>query len=125
MFVPGAMAPRPASLDGKTVYLTGSTSLYRLTTRVPGDVAVPQKIEATVKKMTPKISSLRPSLRAAGLIGARGAAVTSTLSYASIFVLVTIYFRMKTGHRSVDVFLLRRDELHDLLATFRRVVFLK
>jgi O-antigen/teichoic acid export membrane protein len=69
--------------------------------------------------------SLGLNLALVPVFGARGAAVTSTLSYASIFVLVTIYFRMKTGHRSVDVFLLRRDELHDLLATFRRVVFLK
>lgn len=69
--------------------------------------------------------SLGLNLALVPVFGARGAAVTSTLSYASIFVLVTIYFRMKTGHRSVDVFLLRRDELRDLLATFRRVVFLK
>jgi len=59
------------------------------------------------------------------VFGARGAAITSTLSYASIFVLVTIYFRMKTGHRPIDIFLLRRDELHDLLATFHRVIFSK
>jgi hypothetical protein len=59
------------------------------------------------------------------VFGARGAAVTSTLSYALIFVLVTIYFRMKTGQRMVDIFLLRRDELHELLTTLHRVIFSK
>jgi O-antigen/teichoic acid export membrane protein len=69
--------------------------------------------------------SLGLNLALVPVFGARGAAVTSTLSYALIFVLVTIYFRMKTGHRSVDIFFLRRDEFHELLATFHRVVFSK
>jgi len=69
--------------------------------------------------------SLGLNLALVPVFGARGAAVTSTLSYALIFVLVTIYFRMKTGHRFIDIFLLRRDELHELLAIFHRVIFSK
>ena len=69
--------------------------------------------------------SLGLNLALVPVFGARGAAVTSTVSYASIFVLVTVYFRMKTGQRPVDIFLLRREELHDLLATFQRVIFSK
>jgi O-antigen/teichoic acid export membrane protein len=48
--------------------------------------------------------------------GARGAAVTSTISYTLIFVLVTVYFCMKTGRRPGEMFLLRRGELRDLFA---------
>jgi O-antigen/teichoic acid export membrane protein len=69
--------------------------------------------------------SLGLNLALVPVFGARGAAVTSTVSYASIFVLVTIYFKMKTGRRPVDIFLLRRDELRELWATFHRVIFLK
>ena len=49
------------------------------------------------------------------VFGARGAAVTSTISYALIFVLVTVYFCLKTGRRPVEIFLLRRRELKNLL----------
>ena len=59
------------------------------------------------------------------VLGARGAALTSTLSYALIFVLVTIYFWMKSGRSPAEMFLLRGDELHDLLGKLRRVVFSK
>src|SRR6266852_4261197 len=59
------------------------------------------------------------------VLGARGAALTSTLSYALIFVLVTIYFWMKSGRSPTEMFLLRGDELHDLLGKLRRVVFSK
>jgi O-antigen/teichoic acid export membrane protein len=48
--------------------------------------------------------------------GARGAAVTSTISYALIFVLVAVYFCVKTGRRPSEVFLLRNRELRDLLS---------
>jgi O-antigen/teichoic acid export membrane protein len=47
--------------------------------------------------------------------GARAAAVTSTLSYALIFVLVAVYFRLKTGNRFSAALLLRNDEFRDLL----------
>ena len=46
--------------------------------------------------------------------GARGAAMTSTLSYALIFVLVAVYFRMKTGRGPIETFLLRTHELRNL-----------
>jgi len=59
------------------------------------------------------------------VLGARGAALTSTLSYALIFVLVTIYFWMKSGRSPAEMFLLRGDEVHDLLGKLRRVVFSK
>jgi O-antigen/teichoic acid export membrane protein len=51
--------------------------------------------------------------------GARGAAVTSTLSYALIFVLVTVYFCAKTGRRLGEVFVLRPTELREMLARTR------
>jgi O-antigen/teichoic acid export membrane protein len=51
--------------------------------------------------------------------GARGAAVTSTISYGLIFVLVTVYFCMKTGRRPGEIFLLRGGELRNLLARVR------
>ena len=51
--------------------------------------------------------------------GARGAAATSTLSYALIFLLVAIYFRVKTGRRPAETFLLRTDELRNLFTPRR------
>jgi Na+-driven multidrug efflux pump len=44
-------------------------------------------------------------------LGARGAAVASTLSYALIFIFVAIYFLSTTGRSLSDVFLLRRAEI--------------
>ena len=45
--------------------------------------------------------------------GARGAALTSTLSYALIFVLVAVYFCLKTGKTPSEIFLLRSRELRE------------
>jgi len=53
------------------------------------------------------------------ILGARGAALTSTLSYALIFVLVAVYFCLKTGKTPAEVFLLRGQELRELLARAR------
>jgi len=47
--------------------------------------------------------------------GARGAAVNSTLSYALIFLLVAVYFRIKTGRGVAETFILRAHELRRLL----------
>jgi O-antigen/teichoic acid export membrane protein len=47
--------------------------------------------------------------------GARGAAVNSTLSYALIFFLVAVYFRLKTGRGAAETFILRVHELRRLL----------
>jgi O-antigen/teichoic acid export membrane protein len=47
--------------------------------------------------------------------GARGAAVNSTLSYALIFLLVAVYFRIKTGRGTAETFILRVHELRRLL----------
>jgi O-antigen/teichoic acid export membrane protein len=47
--------------------------------------------------------------------GARGAAVNSTLSYALIFLLVAVYFHMKTGRGPAETFILRVHELRGLL----------
>ena len=52
--------------------------------------------------------------------GARAAAVTSTVSYALIFLLVAVYFRMKTGNTLSQTFMLRKDELRQLYAIFSR-----
>jgi len=49
------------------------------------------------------------------VFGARGAAVTSTLSYSLIFLFVAVYFCLKTGRRPVEIFFLRSRELRDLL----------
>ena len=51
--------------------------------------------------------------------GARGAAVNSTLSYALIFLLVAIYFRMKTRRGIAETFVLRSHELRNLLTPQR------
>lgn len=51
--------------------------------------------------------------------GARAAAVNSTISYGLIFILVTIYFRRKTGRSLSQIFVLRGHELRDLFARFR------
>ena len=51
--------------------------------------------------------------------GARGAAATSTLSYALIFLFVAVYFCMKTGRRPAETFLLRTNELRNLLTPRR------
>ncbi|MGQ0762877.1 MAG: oligosaccharide flippase family protein [Acidobacteriota bacterium] len=51
--------------------------------------------------------------------GARGAAVTSTLSYALIFFLVAVYFCLKTGRHPAETFVLRTDELRNLFTPRR------
>jgi O-antigen/teichoic acid export membrane protein len=50
------------------------------------------------------------------VFGARGAALTSTLSYSLIFLFVAVYFCIKTGRRPLEIFLLRSRELRHLLA---------
>jgi O-antigen/teichoic acid export membrane protein len=47
--------------------------------------------------------------------GATAAAVVSTSTYALIFGLVAVYFRVKTGNGLTAVLLLRRDEARELL----------
>ncbi len=49
------------------------------------------------------------------VFGARGAAITSTISYTLIFVSVAVYFCLQTGQRPVAIFLLRGREFRDLL----------
>jgi O-antigen/teichoic acid export membrane protein len=51
--------------------------------------------------------------------GARAAAAASSVSYALIFVLVTSYFRAKTGNKLSTTLLLRASELRELLMTAR------
>lgn len=53
------------------------------------------------------------------VFGARGAAASSTLSYALIFFLVAIYFRIKTGRRPAETFFLRANELRNLFTPRR------
>ncbi len=52
-------------------------------------------------------------------LGARGAAVASTISYTLIFILVASLFRLRTGNRLSATLLLRGHELRDLLAMAR------
>lgn len=49
-------------------------------------------------------------------LGAQGAAIASTLSYALIFVLVTLHFLAATGRSFSDLFFLRRGELRQLFS---------
>jgi O-antigen/teichoic acid export membrane protein len=51
--------------------------------------------------------------------GARGAAVTSTISYSLIFGLVAAYFCLKTGRRPAEMFLLKNREARNLLVQAR------
>ena len=51
--------------------------------------------------------------------GARGAARTSSISYALVFTLVTVYFCIKTGRRPAEIFLLRGAELKSLVKSIR------
>lgn len=51
--------------------------------------------------------------------GARGAAVTSTLSYALIFILVAVYFAVKTGRGPGETFMLRAHEFRNLFTPRR------
>jgi O-antigen/teichoic acid export membrane protein len=53
------------------------------------------------------------------VFGARGAAVTSTLSYTLIFILVAIYFCRKTQRKPAEIFLLRDDEMRSLFSIRR------
>lgn len=59
------------------------------------------------------------NLKFVPVYGARAAAVNSTASYALIFVLVTVYFCLKTGRRPAEIFFLSHRELFDLLARVR------
>lgn len=52
-------------------------------------------------------------------LGARGAAVASTISYTLIFILVAFLFRLRTGNRLSATLLLRADELRALVARAR------
>ena len=50
-------------------------------------------------------------------IGALGAAIASTISYALMFVLVAGYFRSRTGRSLAEAFVLGYDELRQFLKT--------
>lgn len=62
------------------------------------------------------IVSLGSNLALVPVFGARGAAITSTVSYTLIFVLVAGYFSIKTGRRPAEMFILRSREFRALLA---------
>jgi O-antigen/teichoic acid export membrane protein len=51
--------------------------------------------------------------------GARGAALASTISYALIFALIAVYFRLRTHRRLSEVLVMRRSELRKLLDLVR------
>lgn len=52
--------------------------------------------------------------------GARAAALSSTVSYALIFLLVAFYFRARTGNRFSQTFILRGGEVRELFSLIRR-----
>src|SRR2546423_6173697 len=54
-------------------------------------------------------------------LGARGAGLASTLSYAMIFALVAYYFRKRTGQPLSEALLLRGYEVRELFAAARPV----
>lgn len=58
-------------------------------------------------------------------LGARGAAVASSISYALIFLLVFFHFRSVTGRSASDAFLLRGAELRQLMSLSSRPGALK
>jgi O-antigen/teichoic acid export membrane protein len=64
--------------------------------------------------------SIGLNLAVVPMFGARGAAVTSTISYALIFLLVAVYFCLKTGRRPGEIFLLRGSEFQSLLALSKK-----
>jgi O-antigen/teichoic acid export membrane protein len=47
--------------------------------------------------------------------GAQGAAITSSISYALVFVLISHYFHIRTGNRLRDAYVIRGPELRALL----------
>lgn len=55
--------------------------------------------------------------------GAIAAAITSTLSYILIFILVAIYFRNKTGNSLPGTLILQKQELRELFDPIRLVLF--
>ncbi len=57
--------------------------------------------------------------------GARAAAISSTASYALIFILVAVYFGRQTGHNPLIVFVPRAAELRTLIANLQRRGFAK
>ncbi|HVG30774.1 MAG TPA: oligosaccharide flippase family protein [Pyrinomonadaceae bacterium] len=52
-------------------------------------------------------------------LGARGAALSSSVSYALVFALIALYFRARTGNSLRTAFLLRGSELRGLLSLRR------
>jgi O-antigen/teichoic acid export membrane protein len=66
------------------------------------------------------VANLALNLALIPALGARAAALNSTLSYGLIFVLVTVYFCRQTGRRPAQIFLLQKHELRDLFARIRR-----
>jgi O-antigen/teichoic acid export membrane protein len=47
--------------------------------------------------------------------GAYGAAVSSSVSYAIVFAFIAVYFRANTGRTFGEAFILRREELRDVV----------
>ena len=48
------------------------------------------------------------------VMGGPGAAITSSISYVLVFVLISVYFRVRTGNRLRDAYLIRGEELRKL-----------
>ena len=61
------------------------------------------------------IVNLALNLSLIPLYGARGAAISSTISYTMIFFLVSIYFFRRTGNHFAHAFVLTGEELRELL----------
>jgi O-antigen/teichoic acid export membrane protein len=50
--------------------------------------------------------------------GGYGAAVSSSVAYAAIFLMVAAYFHRRTGRSVTEAFMLQKGELSDLLRLF-------
>ena len=92
------------------VYLIGLESVLVQHFNATGlPVAVPLFWAATLLVNVALTFALVPAL------GARGAALASSVSYALIFALVALYFRARTHRRLSEAFILRGAELGKLL----------
>jgi len=57
--------------------------------------------------------------------GATAAAIISSLTYALIFVLVAIYFRLRTGNNLSTALVMERQEIRELVTLERLSFFSK
>ncbi|MDQ3256959.1 MAG: polysaccharide biosynthesis C-terminal domain-containing protein, partial [Acidobacteriota bacterium] len=69
------------------------------------------------------IVSIVLNLALVPVFGARGAALSSTLSYSLIFTLVIAYFRARTGNSFASILLPDMTQVRELMALLRPLNF--